>query len=618
MARLSVTVVTLNEEASLLRLLDSVRGLADEVVVVDSGSTDRTVEIARAAGARVVSNPWPGFREQKAIALSQAAGDYVLNLDADERPDPTLARALRAELDRPGGPRAAGYRIHFRHRFAGRPVGFGQMWRDRRLRVVRRAGAAWTGSSVHPRLRVDGPVADLPGHCEHDGFRDAADASAKLARYAEGVARERFRAGQRWRPWDALRFPLGFVRRYLLWLGLLDGAAGFTLARLYARYDADKARWLRRLEREIGGARGRGAVASSLRAAGRRLVVALATLLFPTPRRPLPPQHAFRKLLVVRTDERVGNQLLTTPLLRALKLGIPHAELHLLAAARQSSVVASGHVDRVLPFEKRLFFRRPWRLAALLAALRRGRYDAVVEAGHWSGFSLTGSLLARVVAAGAPVVGHLRGESARFLSHAVPHDGANENEVRAKLELLRPFGLLPRGLEPETELGRDPALAARALAAAGVSGAYAVLNPGARMADRRWPPAAHAAVARGLAARGLPVLVVWGPGEEPIARAVADGGGARLAPATDLADLAALLRGARLCVSNNSGPMHLSVAVGAPTVGVFLSGDAVRWRHEVPWFEAAEPRGEGDAAAVLAACDRLLATAQNREASRPG
>jgi ADP-heptose:LPS heptosyltransferase/glycosyltransferase involved in cell wall biosynthesis len=617
MARLSVTVVTLNEEASLPRLLDSVRGLADEVVVVDSGSTDRTVEIARAAGARVVSNAWPGFREQKAVALAHATGDYVLNIDADERPDPVLARALRAELDRPGGPSAAGFRVHFRHRFAGRPVRFGPMWRDRRLRVVRRVGAAWTGSSVHPKLRVDGPVADLPGHCEHDGFRDAADAAAKLSRYAEGVARERFRAGKRWQPWDALRFPVGFLRRYLLWLGFLDGAAGFTLARLYARYDADKAHWLRRLEREIGGARGRGAIASSVRAEGRRLVVALATLLLPTPRRPLPPLHAFRKLLVVRSDERVGNQLLTTPLLRALKLGMPHAELHLLAAARQSSVVASRHVDRVIPFEKRLFFRRPWRLAALLASLRRERYDAVVEAGHWSGFSLTGSLLARVAAGGAPVVGHLRGESARFLSHPVPHHGANENETRAKLELLRPFGLLPRGLEPETELGRDPGLAARVLASAGVSGAYAVLNPGARMADRRWPPAAHAGVARGLGARGLAVLVVWGPGEEPIARAVADAGGARLAPPTSLAELAALLRGARLCVSNNSGPMHLAVAVGAPTVGVFLSGDAARWRHDVAAFEAAEPRGEGDATAVLAACDRLLAV-QDREASRPG
>ena len=617
LARLTITVVTQDEEANLPRLLESVRGVADEVVVVDSGSKDRTVELARAAGAQVVVNPWPGFKEQKAFALSLATGDYVLNLDADESLDPTLARALRAELDRPGGPRAAAYRIHFRHRFAGRAVRFGQMWRDRRVRVVRRSGAAWTGSDVHPKLRVAGPVQDLPGRCDHVGYRSLEEARRKLTRYAEQVARERYRAGRRWRAWDALRWPLGFLRRYLLWLGFLDGATGLTLARLYARYDADKVRWLRRLAREVGGARGRSALASALRDAGRRLVVALATALFPTPRRPLPAAPDLRKLLVIRSDERVGNQLLTTPLLRALAEGLPHAQLHLLAAARQSGVVASRHVQRVIPFEKRLAFRRPWRLAALLRTLQRERYDAVIEAGHWSGFSLTASLLARVVAGNGAVVGHLRGESARFLSHPVLHDPANENEVRAKLELLRPFGLLPRGLAPETELGSEPGLAEPILAAAGVAGAFAVLNPGARMADRRWPPSAHAAVARGLAARGLEVLVVWGPGEEALARAVAEGSGARLAPPTDLRQLAAVLRLARLCVSNNSGPMHLAVAVGTPTVGVFLSGDARRWRHGLPSFEAAEPRGEEDAGAVLAACERLLAAPCQRAAPSP-
>jgi len=178
--------------------------------------------------------------------------------------------------------------------------------------------------------------------------------------------------------------------------------------------------------------------------------------------------------------------------------------------------------------------------------------------------------------------------------------------VRAKLELLGPLALPSRGLAPETDLGADSALAEQVLAAAGVRRPYAVLNPGARMADRRWPPSAHAEVARGLIARGLGVLVVWGPGEEHLARKVAEGSGARLAPPTSLDELAALFRGARLCVSNNSGPMHLAVAVGTPTVGVFAAGDAARWGHELPFFQAAEPQSDADAAAVLSACDRLL------------
>ncbi len=360
----------------------------------------------------------------------------------------------------------------------------------------------------------------------------------------------------------------------------------------------------------MGGQRPRGALRERLRGVGRGLVVRLATLLFPTPRTALPPLASIRRVLVIRADERVGNQLLTTPLLRALKLGLPAAEVHLLAAARQAGVIATGHVDRVIPFEKRALFRRPWRFLALLRALRRARYDVVVEAAHWSGYSLTASLLARVLSAGGAVVGHDRGESARFLSHPVAHDRANGNEVRAKLELLRPFGLPPRGLEPETELGRDAAPARALLATLGLAGRpLAVLNPGARMADRRWPPEAHAEVARGLLARGFAVLVVWGPGEEPLARAVAEGSGAALAPPTDLPLLAGLLREAALCVSNNSGPMHLAVAVGTPTVGVFLSGDAARWGHELPSFAAAEPGAGNGSEAALAACDRLLGAA---------
>jgi len=355
-----------------------------------------------------------------------------------------------------------------------------------------------------------------------------------------------------------------------------------------------------------GGRGGRGALANALRRLGRAAALALANLVWPRPRAALPAPGAIRKVLVVRVDERVGNQLLTTPLLRALKLGLPGAELHLLAP-RQGHLVACPHVDRAWPWQKRDAFKAPARLLALLRALRRERFDLVVEAGHWTDFSLTASLLARAVAPGA-LVGHARGDSERFLSHPVPHDPANGSEVPAKLELLVPLGLPARGLELETGLGGDLAAADAVLAGAGLAGsAFAVLNPGARLADRRWPPESYAAVARGLAERGLGVLVVWGPGEEPLAQAIAEGSGAALAPPTDLERLAALMRRARLVVTNNSGPMHLAVAVGAPTVGVFFRGDSARWGHQLPTFSAAEVRGDGETDRVLEACDRALA-----------
>jgi len=301
----------------------------------------------------------------------------------------------------------------------------------------------------------------------------------------------------------------------------------------------------------------------------------------------------------------VGNQLLTTPLLRAIKLGLPAAELHLLAP-RQATAIEPPHVDRLWAWQKRDAFQAPHRFVGLLRALRRERFDVVIEAGHWSAFPLTAVLLARLIR-GQVTVGHDRGEAARFLSHAVPHDPANGNEIPAKLELLSALGLEPRGLEPETGLGLDPAPARALLTAVGIGDRpLAVLNPGARLADRRWPPEPYAAVARGLAARGLSVLVVWGPGEEPIAREIAGRSGATLAPATDLSLLAGLLRAARIVVTNNSGPMHLAAAVGAPTVGVFFSGDSARWGHRLPTFAAAEVRTPADHAIVLEACDRLL------------
>ena len=601
MASLTVTVVTLDDEELLPRLFASLTGLADQIVVVDLGSTDRTLELARTAGAELTSWSGAGSPSPEALALSRATGDYVLHLQAGDVLDPSLAAAVRSELARPEGPRHPAYRLRGRLHALGHTIRFGQPWREA-ARLSRREGNR-SDSSLTGR---EGGMGRLPGRYDRTGFRDGAEARRKLSLRAEQQARARYREGRRWHSWYTLRGPVAFLRRAVLWLGLLDGPSGLRWAYLHANAEAEEARWLRRLDREIGGAARRSAWASQLRALGRWMTVALASKLWPPPRRAMPAPGDIRKVLVIRPDERVGNQLLTTPLLRALKLGLPRAEVHLLAAARRSAVVGGLFVDRLVPFEKRLAFRAPARFLGELRALRRERYDVVIEAAHWSAFSLTASLLARIAAGRGAVVGHLRGDSQRFLSHPVRHDPAHTNDVRAKLELLGPLALPCRGLAPETDLGADSALAEQVLAAAGVRRPYAVLNPGARMADRRWPPSAHAEVARGLIARGLGVLVVWGPGEEHLARKVAEGSGARLAPPTSLDELAALFRGARLCVSNNSGPMHLAVAVGTPTVGVFAAGDAARWGHELPFFQAAEPQSDADAAAVLSACDRLL------------
>ncbi len=356
-----------------------------------------------------------------------------------------------------------------------------------------------------------------------------------------------------------------------------------------------------------------------LRSLGRALVVACARLVLGRPDRgPLPKPS---KVLVVRTDERVGNVLLTIPLLRALRRGLPDAELHFLhAASKRALVEGLPYADVRIPFQRTDFFRHPLRFLGLLRRLRRERYDLAIEAGHWHAFSLSAALLCRVSGARAQL-GHDRGDAKRLLGHVVPPPADTTHDVSVKLRLLEPLGVPPAGLELETPLATDEASrrdAAAILEAAGLLDARVLLvNPGARKADRRWSPDRYGAATARLASRfGLAPLVLWGPGEEALADEVAAAAGpdAKRAPPTDLRLLAALMRQATLVLTNDTGPMHLAAAAGAPTVAVFLVADHERWGHPLPTF-AAVPLSTlgGDASleldAVEQAAGRVLAAA---------
>lgn len=318
---------------------------------------------------------------------------------------------------------------------------------------------------------------------------------------------------------------------------------------------------------------------------------------------------ALRKVLVVRVDDRVGNVLLTTPLIRALREGLPHVRIDWLLPARRRHLVDRLYLAHVLvPFEKRWGGRNPAALAAALWRLRAERYDAVIEATHHDGFSLTSSLLARW--SGAPIrIGHDRGDARHYYTHALPPPAPETYDVAARLRLLEPFGIRPRGFELETSAGTSPdatAAAAALLAELRLEpGRFVVANPGARKLDRRFPPERLAEVLRRVAkASGHKVLVVWGPGEQELARAAAEGArpAAVLAPATDLHVLAALLRRSALLVTNDTGPMHLGVACRVPVLALFTQEDASRWGHPIPTFRAID--ASEAAADVPAAAER--------------
>jgi ADP-heptose:LPS heptosyltransferase len=326
------------------------------------------------------------------------------------------------------------------------------------------------------------------------------------------------------------------------------------------------------------------------------LLARLARLLLPLPGPP-PALEEIRSILVVRTDDRVGNVLLTLPLVRALQRALPRARVDLLVAARRAPVIEGLPDLHLVRFEKR---SGPLAWMRFLAALR-ARYDVTIDAAHWHAFSLTSALLSRW-AARRWAVGADRGPARLLYGGIAPLPPPGTAEAAAKLLLAQPLGLRVPLPPLETSLGRRRSP---------VPGRYAAINPGARKHDHRWPPERFGELANRLATtHGLRSVVFWGPGEEALARRVvaASGGSADLAPPTDLDELAAALRAAALVVTNDTGPMHLAVACGAPVVAVFLDAQGLRWAHPGPRFEAVV--APTDEMPVLAAAGRLLDSAQ--------
>ena len=235
-ARLSVTVITANEEERLRACLESV-AWADEIVVVDAESHDKTVQIAREFTDHVLVRPWPGFAAQKNAALAETTGEWVLSLDADE----TVSAALRAEIETilGGGGAGDGYAVPRRNIFWNRWVKHGGLYPDWQVRLFRRGRGRFVPRAVHESVAVDGAVGRLRGHLEHRSYRDVADFLERANRYSTLAAEEWVAAGRRAGAADVIVRPLGrFLSMYVVHAGFLDGWRGFLLAVLYAYYVA--------------------------------------------------------------------------------------------------------------------------------------------------------------------------------------------------------------------------------------------------------------------------------------------------------------------------------------------------------------------------------------------
>ncbi len=227
MLRTSVIVITKNEARNIEACLKSV-AWADEIVVVDSGSTDDTARIARQFTDKVLITDWPGYGEQKQRALNMTTGDWVLSIDADERVTPELAEEIQASL-----PKTAfdAFEISFRSEYCGKAIRFGDWWNDSQVVLFKRCKGRFVSLLVHERIEVKGNVGRLKGLIYHYSFPSLHSVLGKMNDYSSRSAEQKKLNGKHGSLFKAVSHGLwAFFRGYVLRLGFLDGREGFLLA----------------------------------------------------------------------------------------------------------------------------------------------------------------------------------------------------------------------------------------------------------------------------------------------------------------------------------------------------------------------------------------------------
>jgi ADP-heptose:LPS heptosyltransferase len=319
-------------------------------------------------------------------------------------------------------------------------------------------------------------------------------------------------------------------------------------------------------------------------------------------------------LLVVRVDERVGNLVTLQSLLDAIRSGLPDLKLGLLASVKAQPVARNlQSVDHLYLLDKRWFFVRPARWRRVVKEIRAAGYQVALNASAWHEFSYTHAAL--TFYSGAPVrIGYRRGVEG-FLTDQVDPGPPEEYELAQRMRLLVPVGLRSTPPVLRTSMGKDrQKIWQDWLESRKVLRPVVGFWPGSRKPERRWPVAFYARLAGALRdSLSVHPVILWGPGEESIRDQLAASipGRSMTAPASDLIQLAGLLRCLDLLVTNDTGPMHLSVAVGTPTVCLFATdepGEPARWGHPYDHVRNLNAPGARDEEVDLAlgACRELL------------
>ncbi|HYM93322.1 MAG TPA: glycosyltransferase family 2 protein [Chitinophagaceae bacterium] len=231
MTPLSVAIITFNEEINISRCLDSIKNLANEIVIVDSFSTDRTKEICLSYGARFIQRPFAGYIEQKNFALGQTSHDHVLLLDADEALSPQLAASILAEKE--NNFPYDGYNMNRCTNYCGKFIRHGLWYPDRKLRLLNKQKGRWGGINPHDKIELDPncTIKHLPGDILHYSYNSIKEHEAQNEKFSSISADSLFRQGKKAGFFKFILSPAwAFINGYFFRLGFLDGYYGWVIA----------------------------------------------------------------------------------------------------------------------------------------------------------------------------------------------------------------------------------------------------------------------------------------------------------------------------------------------------------------------------------------------------
>ncbi|MBX9878236.1 MAG: glycosyltransferase family 2 protein [Candidatus Obscuribacterales bacterium] len=246
---LSVVIIALNEERHIGDVLAAATPLADEIILVDSGSTDRTIEIAKSFNAKVIHQDWLGYGKQKNFAIAQATSDWILSLDGDEIMTPELVAEIGAVLESSRINEFDGFKIPRMLHVGGVPIAHGGFYPDRHLRLFRRGKGKFNDRLVHESVVVDGPLDNLNHALKNMAYENPQEFAQSMENFARLSAKQRLVSGASW--WHTSRINelihpgWTFVYRYFARLGFLDGSLGLQLQLAYSDYVRNKIKYLR-------------------------------------------------------------------------------------------------------------------------------------------------------------------------------------------------------------------------------------------------------------------------------------------------------------------------------------------------------------------------------------